>query len=319
MKKSQRRKLVKILLLLVFSAAVLWFFASPRHTPHKAESVQVRVEQPMPLPPLPPMPPADADKGQTLGEEGGNAGNPQPEPAPVPDNQPRPHGQPRIAIIIDDVGLDVKGSQRAVDLPPFITLSFMPYASRLREQTADARDQGHELMLHMPMEPLAHLDPGPGALMVGLPPDEIRQRFDTALASFVGFDGVNNHMGSKFTADTEGMQIVADELKPRGLFFLDSRTSPQTVGEVIARAHGVPTISRDIFLDDDQSSSAVVKQLEQTERVALRKGYAVAIGHPHAATLDALQAWIPEAEKQGFTLVPVHDLIKGFNPSNAQR
>jgi polysaccharide deacetylase 2 family uncharacterized protein YibQ len=140
--------------------------------------------------------------------------------------------------------------------------------------------------------------------------DELRQRFETALASFVGFDGVNNHMGSKFTAYPEGMEMVVDELQQRHLFFLDSRTSGKTVGETIARQHGLPTIARDVFLDDTISVDAIRAQLIETEHVARRKGYAVAIGHPHAATMDALQQWLPEAEAKGFKFVPVRELVK---------
>jgi uncharacterized protein len=243
-----------------------------------------------------------------LGDE---KAQPQAEtPVPPPATTPFvPPGKPKIAIVIDDMGLDMRDSNRAAALPGFITLSYMPYATRLREQTRDAREQGHELLLHMPMEPVGHDDPGPGALLVDLPANEIRQRFQTALASFVGFDGVNNHMGSKFTANSAGMEIVIDELRQRNLFFLDSRTSAKSVGESLARQEGLPTIARDVFLDDDITLKAVNAQLERVEYVAKHKGYAVAIGHPHAITLQALEAWLPEAEKQGFELVPLRELV----------
>ncbi|HEU0118135.1 MAG TPA: divergent polysaccharide deacetylase family protein, partial [Alphaproteobacteria bacterium] len=134
--------------------------------------------------------------------------------------------------------------------------------------------------------------------------------FETALASFVGFDGVNNHMGSKFTAYPEGMEMVADELHERHLFFVDSKTSAKSVAAAVTQQHGVPTIARDVFLDDDMNIEAVRKQLEQTERVARRKGYVIAIGHPHAGTMQALEEWIPEAQSRGFVFVPVHDLVR---------
>lgn len=304
MKKSNHKKLLKLLLLLLFISAVLWTFLSPHPVVMPPERVQVKVLQ---TPSPPPNEPIMSDD-MGIGDE-----KVQDQLTQLP-SEPRikiPHqGKARIAIIIDDVGLDLKGSQRAIMLPGFITLSFMPYATRLREQTHEARDKGHELMLHMPMEPLGHADPGPGALILGLSQEELKQRLDTALASFVGFDGINNHMGSKYTANADAMELVITELKPRHLFFLDSRTSAQTVGEAMARRLGVPTISRDIFLDDEEVLSTIMQQLKQTEHVALRNGYAVAIGHPHAVTLQAIESWIPEAQKQGFILVPVHDLIK---------
>ena len=186
----------------------------------------------------------------------------------------------------------------------------MPYATRLHQQTQDAQEAGHELLLHMPMEPVGPDDPGPGALLTNLPAEEVRARFDTALGSFTGFDGVNNHMGSKFTADPAGMEVVIEELQPRHLFFLDSRTSPKTVGESTAKQRGVPAIARDVFLDDELTLKAVNQQLAETERVARRKGFAVAIGHPHPVTLEALEAWLPQAEKDGFAFVPLRDLVK---------
>jgi polysaccharide deacetylase 2 family uncharacterized protein YibQ len=221
-----------------------------------------------------------------------------------------PGHKPEIAIIIDDMGLNLAGSARAVKLPSAITLSYMPYADRLDEQTAGARAAGHELLLHMPMEPIGRQDPGPGALLVDLPPDEIRARLDHALGSFDGFDGVNNHMGSKFTADAPGMEIVMNELQKRNLFFLDSRTSAQSVGLSIAEAHHLPTVARDVFLDDSTMPDDIKAQLAATERVAKRQGYAIAIGHPHENTLAALEEWIPQAEQDGFELVPVHALVK---------
>jgi len=279
---------------------LMWPNPAPQHPP-----ISVKVEQPPEAPQEAAAPPVGDEKAQPQAASVAEAALP-PRPAVIPR---APGGKPMIAIVIDDMGLDLKGSQRATELPGYVTLSFMPYATRLREQTKDARAQGHELLLHMPMEPMGHDDPGPGALLVGLPPDELRQRFDTALASFVGFDGVNNHMGSKFTADPAGMEIVIGELQQRNLFFLDSRTNAKTVGESTARQHGLPAISRDVFLDDDINLKAVNAQLERTEYVARRKGYAVAIGHPHAITLEALAAWLPEAEKRGFVFVPVRNLV----------
>lgn len=216
---------------------------------------------------------------------------------------------PKIALVIDDAGIDVHGTQRAVALPSAVTLSFLPYARHLQDLTRSAREAGHELLLHMPMEPVGHDDPGPNALTVGLPTEDIRARLQGALASFIGFDGVNNHMGSKFTANTEGMAVVIEELKGRGLFFLDSRTTAKSVGETLAREQGLPTIARDVFLDDSEDAAAVHKQLEATERVAMRKGLAVAIGHPHSVTLDALEQWLPTLQARGFELVPLNSVV----------
>jgi len=145
-----------------------------------------------------------------------------------------PGGKPLVAIVIDDVGLDRPRSKRAWELPGPMTLSFLPYAKDLGEQTRAARARGHELMLHLPMEPGGRNDPGPGALLVSMPDAELRRRTDSALESFAGFAGVNNHMGSRFTAFKPGMETVLKQLKPRGLMFLDSRTTKDSVGDQVA-------------------------------------------------------------------------------------
>ncbi len=302
MKKKSRNKL-KIAFWLVFLAGCLWVALVPPRP--SAPSVTVKVQHPIQV----------ETPIVTGGEE---APPPSPQQAtitiPVTPEKPEtlpPGTHPEIAIVIDDVGVDLKGSEKAIALPAPITLSFLPYATRLREQTADARRAGHELILHMPMEPIGHEDPGPGALLVDLPMRDLQERFETALSSFTGFDGVNNHMGSKFTAYPEGMNMVMDELAQRHLFFLDSKTSAQSIGLKIAQEKGLPTVSRDVFLDDDQSPDIIRKQLEATEHIARRKGYAVAIGHPHAATMEVLTAWIKDAQSRGFVLVPLHDLVKG--------
>jgi polysaccharide deacetylase 2 family uncharacterized protein YibQ len=103
--------------------------------------------------------------------------------------------------------------------------------------------------------------------------------------------------------------MVMNELQPRHLFFLDSKTSAKSVGESLARQHKVPTISRDVFLDDEITVEAVIRQLDLTERLARKRGYAIAIGHPHQPTLEALEVWLPLAEKRGIKFVPVKELI----------
>ena len=323
MKKRQGARFLRLALWLCVFGALGWLITAP-HQRHAQSGqgnpdISVAVQQPAaePEPAVLPSPPLGANTLQApspvtgTGDEKTLAGSRPPAMAPSPLVVHRVGSAPAIAIVIDDVGLDLRGSRQAIALPAAVTLSYMPYATRLREQTREAQVQGHELLLHMPMEPMGHDDPGPDALLVGLPPAELQQRFTTALASFTGFDGVNNHMGSKFTADADGMALVMGELQPRHLFFLDSRTSAQSVGLTTAQRFGVPTIARDVFLDDDMTAAAVRRQLEQTEKLASRKGYAVAIGHPHPATLQALADWLPQAQARGFVFVPLHDLVAG--------
>jgi polysaccharide deacetylase 2 family uncharacterized protein YibQ len=223
------------------------------------------------------------------------------------------NSRPLVAIVIDDVGLDRPRSKRAWELPGPITMSFLPYAKDLAEQARAARARNKELMLHLPMEPTGRQDPGPGALLVSLPDSELRQRTLLALDSFDGYVGVNNHMGSRFTAFRPGMETVLRQLKVRGLMFLDSRTTPQSVGDQVGQEIGLPTIARHVFLDDDESLDAVRRKLAETEAIARRQGFVIAIGHPHEATLQALAEWLPTVQGKGMTLAPATAVLRKRN------
>jgi polysaccharide deacetylase 2 family uncharacterized protein YibQ len=220
------------------------------------------------------------------------------------------NGQPMIAIVIDDMGLDRKRSAEVMTLPGPLTLSFMTYAEDLAKQTATGRAHGDEIMLHMPMEPQArHVDPGPNALVTGLDDAELRRRVIWGLGRIDGIVGVNNHMGSKFTESQSGMTIVLEQLRARGLFFLDSRTTPHSVGLATARQMGVASVGRDIFLDNFMVEPEVARELAQTEAVARKNGVAIAIGHPHDATIAELRRWLPTVAAKGFRLVPVSAIV----------
>ncbi len=221
-------------------------------------------------------------------------------------------GQPRIAIVLDDLGLNKGRTRTATALPGPLTMAFLPYAKDLPAQTAEARRRGHELLIHMPMEPrdMVRNDPGPQALLRDLSSDEIKRRLDWAMDSFPAHVGINNHMGSAFTADGDSMRLVMQHLASHGLLFLDSVTSGSTEGTARARAEGVPAIARDVFLDHGgDDPGLVLAQLAELERIAERQGYAVAIGHPHEGTLTALELWIPDALSRGFALVPISALV----------
>lgn len=222
-----------------------------------------------------------------------------------------PHGRPLIAVVLDDVGVARSHAELAIDMPAVITLSFMTYADGVAELAARARAKGHELMLHVPMEPLDHdVNPGPHALTVGAPDNELLKRLAWGLDRFPGYIGINNHMGSRFTQDERGMRVVLQELKRRDLLFLDSRTIGTTIGDSLAARMGVAHVMRDVFLDDEMDEAAVLKQLAYTEKVAASKGQAIAIGHPHPATLAAIRAWMPKAAARGFVIVPLSAVAK---------
>jgi polysaccharide deacetylase 2 family uncharacterized protein YibQ len=219
--------------------------------------------------------------------------------------------RPLVAIVFDDLGLDRARTAEAIRLRGPLTMSFMTYANDLGEQTEAARRGGHELFLHVPMEAIdRHADPGPRGLFTALSREENLARLRWGLGRLAGFVGINNHMGSKFTSDAHSMMPVMEELRARGLVFLDSRTSPSSAGIRLAVAYGVPHAARDVFLDDDQAPSAIARQLARLEQVARQQGSAVAIGHPHDATVAALKAWLPQLGEKGLALVPVSAVVR---------
>jgi polysaccharide deacetylase 2 family uncharacterized protein YibQ len=225
-----------------------------------------------------------------------------------------PGNRPMIAIVLDDVGATPGDVPGAISLPGPITLSIMTYAANASKIAAEAHRFGHEIMVHVPMEPINRdADPGPNALLVNLSAAEIAKRLDWGLAQFPGYVGINNHMGSKFTQNAAGMRVVLEQLKARGLLFLDSRTIANSVGDALAAELGVTHLQRDVFLDDVIDEADIMKELARTEAIARKHGVAIAIGHPHRDTVQALRQWIPEAQAKGFVLVPISAVAKKRN------
>ena len=217
---------------------------------------------------------------------------------------------PLIALVIDDMGMARAWSQQVVGLLGPLTLAYLPYAEGLPEQTEQARLAGHELIVHLPMEPDdPTADTGPNALTTDLDDDEIRDRLAWSLDRFGGYVGVSNHMGSRFTGDARAMAVVIDEVVARGLLYLDSRTTAETVGEDMARDAGVPTTRRHVFIDNEADEDAIAARLADLETLARKQGYAVGIGHPRPETIAALARWLPALGARGFTLAPISAIV----------
>jgi polysaccharide deacetylase 2 family uncharacterized protein YibQ len=283
-----------------------------------AKAEPLKAATPIPLPPAAqrsmaankpvltaaPMAPPSFTRPAASGETNGHAWRAR--AVPPPSNAKPPY----VALLIDDAGLDRKGTQRAIAMPGPVTLSFMSYANELSEQSTAARAAGHEVMLHLPMEPLdaKRNNPGPNALFVNLDADELQRRLTWHLDRFSDYVGVNNHMGSRFTADAARMGQVLDEINRRQVFWLDSLSGPNSAGPALARKRGVDAAERDIFLDDERSPG-IAHELATMERMARSRGDVIAIGHPHGATLTALEKWIATAQERGFTLVPVSTVL----------
>lgn len=217
----------------------------------------------------------------------------------------------KIVIVIDDLGLNKRRVRKTVALPRPLTLSFLAYAEDLNQQTQNARAAGHEVMLHVPMEPRSEtIDPGPNVLLSGIPRDELLKSINWNLDLTDKVVGINNHMGSRFTSDLEGMQTVTEVLNERGLLFLDSVTSGSSVAHSTVEDAGIPFAVRNVFLDHEDDLASIKRQLRATESVAKRTGVAIAIGHPRDKTLDALSEWLPTLSERGFQLVPISAVVK---------
>ena len=232
-------------------------------------------------------------------------------------SSPPPARLPVIAIVIDDVGADAAAAHRAMALPKPVSLSFLPYPDETPKLAREAVRSGHQILLHMPMEPEGNDDPGPNALTTNLDAHEIIRRLEWALARVPGYSGMNNHMGSLFTQDRAALVPVMERLADLHVFFLDSRTTPKSAVVPLARMFGVASAGRDVFLDDVETKPAIMAQLAETEARAKEQGVAIAIGHPHQVTLDALAAWTRELH--GFELVPVSVAIRFKTEEEAKR
>lgn len=196
-----------------------------------------------------------------------------------------------LSVIIDDMGLSAY-TARFIAIKDYpLTLSFLPYAGDLDAKVSKAQAAGHEVMLHMPMEAVGRQDREAYMVTADESHEESLQKIDAALARIKDVRGLNNHMGSRVTSDADKMAIIMDEVKKRGLFFVDSKTIASSVVERVAAEKGVPFIARDIFLDDANDARRPIFRLYQAARRAKDKGYAVAIGHPVHATYQDLKGF----------------------------
>jgi uncharacterized protein len=231
--------------------------------------------------------------------------------ASVPAAKPRvaaiPHqkGAGQVAIIIDDMGTSMQELQAllSIDLP--LTFSVIPSLAHAKGVAESAHSAGAEVMVHMPMEPEGYPKQRLEkiGLLVNMDNPEIVERVNGYFRSVPFAVGANNHMGSRFTQNQEKMEVVLKVLKGKGVFFVDSKTSPASVGYRTARALGLKCGSRQVFLDNVQDEAAIGKQLAQVAALARKNGGAIAICHPHPATIRALKSMMPELARSGITFV----------------
>jgi len=228
-------------------------------------------------------------------------------------SHPRPgeeSGAARLAIILDDLGSDRSAADAIFALPYPLTISVLPDHAHSVDIAEEAHRRGYEVMLHLPMQSLANEAPEAQELHPGMPAAAIPMLFERMMASVPYAAGVNNHQGSEATADAALMEELMPVLLKWNLFYVDSRTTAATVAYDTAQRMGVRSGFRNVpFLDDVAEVSSVRKQLELAMRGAKQKGGAIAIGHPHPATLQALSELLPQAKARGVRMVYASDLV----------
>jgi len=218
--------------------------------------------------------------------------------------------RPRIAIIIDDLGNGAEAGRGALSLPGALTYSILPHTPHARDLAQQAHASGREVMLHLPMQANSNKAMGPGGLYLGMGEAEFVRTLQANLDAVPHVAGVNNHMGSRLTRDPVAMGRVMAGLRERGLFFVDSRTTGGSIAEQTAARSGLATTRRHLFLDNQPSRPAVRRQYRKLLALARRQGAALAIGHPHKATLTVLARELPRLPQLGIDLVPASELTE---------
>jgi hypothetical protein len=231
----------------------------------------------------------------------------------IPTSIPKPSPSkalPSVALIIDDMGYDKKIAQKFAQLDVALTFSILPHSPFQQRIARLARSKGLEIMIHMPMEPVEYpqVNPGPGTLLASMSPDELIDQLDQNLNTLPGAKGVNNHMGSRLTSESTQMYQIFSILKKRGLYFIDSRTTAESLCEPSARLFRIPFAQRDVFIDHRLKPDFIRNQIKELIRIAQKNGEAVGIMHPHSITLKVLREMMPEL-KGKVHLVPASKVV----------
>jgi len=221
----------------------------------------------------------------------------------------RSESQPKIAIIIDDIGYNIPLGQRTVDLPGAITLAVLPKTPGAQSLSREGFKKGKEIMLHAPMSNHNEFALGPGALTEELSKEEFLKTLNANIDNIPHIVGVNNHMGSRLTTQRKQMNWVMETLAKRDLYFVDSLTHGASVAYRTAKKYGITSTQRDIFLDHHIDEALITVQFERLIKRAKNQGYAIGIGHPYPETLNVLEKYIPQLKQHNIQLVHVSTLL----------
>ena len=218
---------------------------------------------------------------------------------------------PMVAIIIDDLGYDIKIAEKLSQLGAMLTFSILPHSPYQKKIANLSQSKGFETILHLPMEPMEYpsADPGPGTLLTSMTPDQLLDQLEKDLDAVPFIKGVNNHMGSKMTAESSQLYQIFTILKKRDLYFIDSRTTMNTLCKPSSRLFQIPFAQRDIFLDHRQDPKFIRQQIKKLVEIAKQNGQAIGIGHPHMTTYDVLREMLPVLQKE-VQLVPTSKIVR---------
>jgi uncharacterized protein len=218
---------------------------------------------------------------------------------------------PRIAIIIDDLGYEKAAGERAIRLAGPVAFAILPATPRANYLAEKAHAAGKEVLLHLPLQAENDRDAAePGSLLLDMSQQQFMHALDDSIASVPYAIGVNSHRGSLLTRHPGHMAWLMQKIRDHGnLFFVDSYTTAQSVALGVALETGVPALRRDVFLDPDPEPATVAREFARLKNLASKQGYAVAIGHPHAATLAYLEKALPRLQEDGYELVSISSLV----------
>lgn len=282
------------LLLIIFSVGYIFYilWPSPKERPVQTESPkpQKKTQKETPKPKIPAQ--KETPKRQKLPFEI----YPKDNGIPTPEKAIEVLGKPKVALIIDDLGYDKRIAKRFIQLNASLTLAILPNSPHRKSIAISAHQQGKEVMLHLPMEPVEYprIDPGPGALLTSMPPDVLIAQLNQSISSVPFIKGVNNHMGSKMTTVSRQLYQIFSILKKRNLYFVDSRTTSESLCTPSARMFQISYAERDVFIDNVQEPKALRKQFDKLIKIAKIRGKAVGIGHPYPVTIDVLSDILPK-------------------------
>ena len=218
-----------------------------------------------------------------------------------------PAGRPTISIVVGGLGLNSRVTQAAIDeLPPEVTLSFVPYSRGLQTWVDKARAAGHEVMIEMPMEPYDYPnnDTGPYTLLTTANADENRRRSQWVISQATGYFGVTNYQGAKYATDSRAITPVFEQLNERGLAFIHDGSAPRSTFETVSKKTGLPYAEAARVIDSDPTSAAIDEQLLHLEAISLQRGHALGTGFAFPITIDQLRDWTATLESKGYLLAP---------------